>query len=138
MMAYELPKAPTAFSLSPGTKKRPRDHNKAHLDFIRSLPCLVSGQWPVEAAHIRFGDLSRGKRGVGISEKPDDKWTVPLAPLQHRDQHAHGDERAWWEARGIDPIAVALALWGASGDEEAGRLIVERARPLDRRTGEGA
>lgn len=127
-MAFQLPRAPTAFALSPGKKRRPREHNKAHLEFIRELPCLVTGTRPVEAAHIRYAELRWGKFSVGISEKPHDKWSVPLAPLVHRDQHAAGDERGWWKLKGIDPVLVAMALWANTGDHDACIAIITAAR----------
>lgn len=117
----------TAFSLGRG-KKRPRKEDVDHLAYIRSLPCLVTGgQSLIEAAHVRYGDQSYGKRETGASEKPDDRWCVPLYRGAHVEQHQHG-EREWWLSIGIDPLRVACALWGASGDEEAGRLIIANAR----------
>ena len=127
MRAQRIVMPPTAFSLGRG-KKRPRKEDTDHLEFIRRLPCLVSGSgFYVEAAHIRYGDQSYGKRETGAGEKPDDRWCVPLQRLAHEDQHKHG-EREWWQSIGIDPLRVACALWGASGDEEAGRLIIANAR----------
>lgn len=117
----------TAFSLGRG-KKRPRKEDVDHLAFIRSLPCLATGFiYGIDAAHVRYGDLSYGKRETGASEKPDDRWCVPLHRSIHEDQHKHG-ERDWWIQIGIDPLRIACALWGASGDEEAGRLIIANAR----------
>jgi hypothetical protein len=29
----------------------------------------------------------------------------------HRELHRHGDETAWWQKLGLDPTAVARALW---------------------------
>lgn len=116
----------TAFSLSPGKRKRPRAHDGKHLDFIRGLPCLVTGTRPVEAAHVRYAAPQWGKRASGMGEKPDDRWAVPLSPAMHREQHSE-NEREWWLSKGIDPIAVALALWGCSGDEEAAELILVNA-----------
>jgi hypothetical protein len=130
-MPYYMPD--TAFSLDrPGRKsKRKRQHANDHLAFIRTLPCLVTGKRGVHAAHIRYPDPRFAKRAVGIGEKPDDKWTVPLHPSMHTDgpdaQHKH-NEREWWEHQGIDPVAVAAALWAATGDEEAGEQIIEQAR----------
>jgi hypothetical protein len=108
--------------------KRPRVHDEKHLAFLRGLPCLVTKtNIGVEAAHIRFPDLRAGKRSTGIGEKPDDRWAVPLSNEQHRLQHSMG-ERDFWNATGIDPIFCALALYGVSGDHEAGELIVMAAR----------
>jgi hypothetical protein len=36
---------------------------------------------------------------------------VPLCRGHHREVHRSGDEAAWWQNAGIDPIATARALW---------------------------
>ena len=36
---------------------------------------------------------------------------VPLCRVHHRAAHRAGDERAWWQATGIDPIKIARKLW---------------------------
>lgn len=96
--------------------KRMKPSRKApgHLDDIRQLPCLLSGR-PAEAAHIRYGDPKHGKPATGIGQKPHDKWTVPLCPELHRllDGCQHdANERGWWKMFGVDPIEVALKLYG--------------------------
>jgi len=131
-MATTIVRDPRAFTGSGGKKKRPREHDKAHLDFIRSLPCLVTGKRPVEAAHLRYPDLRYGKTSVGMGEKPDDRWTVPLHRDQHRDQHAAGDERGWWASHGIDPVPVAMALSQCGQDEELALEIIRSARNPER------
>ena len=104
--------------------KRPRIKNDRHLDFVRSLPCLVCGNnVETEAAHIRSGELAIGKRAAGGAEKPSDCWTVPLCGRHHREQHAM-NERAFWASEGIDPFRVAAFLFVASGDFEAGETII--------------
>jgi hypothetical protein len=93
---------------------KPSGKSSTHLDMIRRLPCLLSGR-PAEAAHIRYPDSRHGKQETGIGRKPDDKWTVPLCPELHRllagSQH-NGSERKWWEQFKIDPLAVAIELYG--------------------------
>jgi hypothetical protein len=110
-------------------QKRPREKAEAHLAFIRTLPCVVTGRPGVEAAHIRFGSLIHGKRPTGMSEKPSDKWVLPLSPEEHRRQH-DGNEQHYWRRHGIDPLVIAALLWAATGDEEAGQAICENARRL--------
>jgi hypothetical protein len=133
MKAYRLPRHPEAFSISPARgRRRPRVNAASHLLWIRTLPCLATGQSAhVEAAHVRFPSARYGKRETGMSEKPDDRWTVPLCADKHRlatdAQHA-GNERAFWKRIGIDPLAVALALWGCSGDDELAHNIIREAR----------
>lgn len=109
-------------------QRQPRVKDEKHLSFIRQLPC-VSCLEPnmTEAAHVRYGDSRYGKRATGMSEKPDDRWTVPLCGHCHRTgsnaQHT-ANERFWWSEQGIDPLSVAMALYDVSGDVEAGTNIV--------------
>lgn len=107
--------------------KRPRQHNEAHLKFVRGLPCCVCGN-PIEteAAHIRYARNELGKRPVGKGEKPDDVWTVPLCGHHHRDQHYVGEEM-FWHAYPRNPILIALALWAHTGQHEVGEQIVRAA-----------
>lgn len=108
-------------------QRQPREHDKAHLDFIRSLSCLVCGNdVSTEAAHVRYSDRRAGKRVVGMGEKPSDYWTVPLCGSCHRAQHSYpgGEEEFWSSHAGIDPIRTAMALFIFSGDHEQGEEIV--------------
>lgn len=126
---FQIVRHPEAFSMGTKQKKSPRLKVEAHLKFIRTLPCLVTGSRPVEAAHVRYADMRYGKRDTGMAEKPSDHWVIPLSPTSHREQHAFGDELAWWESKGIDPLFVALALWRASGDDEVCEQILRSNRP---------
>ena len=64
----------------------------------------------------------KGKNG-----KTHDKWTVPMCLHCHHDQHAFG-ERTFWKAQELNPLALAESLWRNSGNLEACRGIVGRAR----------
>ncbi len=109
-------------------QRRPREHNERHLRFVRSLPCVTCGNdIQSEAAHIKFSDLSRGKRNVGVGEKASDCWTLPLCGQCHRDQHKMS-ERAFWDGQGIDPLAICERLYAVTGDFAAGLEIVAAAR----------
>jgi hypothetical protein len=46
-----------------------------------------------------------------LGRKVSDEFAVPLCRTHHRAAHCAGDERAWWEQVGIDPIKVARELW---------------------------
>lgn len=109
-------------------QRQPRILAPRHLEFIRTLPSLIPGQGPVEAAHIRFGDRAYGKEPTGMGEKPSDCWTVPLAHDVHMDQHAFGDERTWWAEHGIDPLLVAALLWVHGGNDASARMVIAAAR----------
>ena len=105
-----------------------RQHNEKHLKFIRQLPCVVCGDnTTTEAAHIRHHDERAAKRHVGLGEKPDDAWTVPLCGACHRRQHTM-NEREFWRGVKVDATFVSLALWNASGDMERGEIIINANR----------
>lgn len=105
-------------------QRDPRQHDDAHLGFIRQLPCLICGNnIGTEAAHLRRSDLRAGKRHSGIGERPHDRWTLPLCGRCHRLQHDQGEDRFWDHAM-IDPTFVCLALWSVSGDCQAGEEII--------------
>ena len=94
---------------------RGREIDHGFLAFPRRQPCCVGPvgcDGPVEAAHVRYG--RPGEPPTGMQRKPDDRNAVPLCVAHHRDgpdaQH-RTNERAWWARRGLDPFAVAEALY---------------------------
>jgi hypothetical protein len=94
-----------------------RERDRDHLKFVSSQPCLVCGRTPSDAHHLKFAE----HRAMG--RKVSDKFAVPICRLHHRELHRRGNERAWWEKHGIDPLAVAATLWAkthtvASADAE--------------------
>lgn len=108
-------------------QRRPRIELPKHLAFVRTLPSLIPGYGPVDAAHVRYGELRFGKDPTGMQEKPDDFWLVPLAHEVHMAQHGRG-ERAWWEDQGIDPVLVAALLWTHTGRTEEAERVISMAR----------
>jgi hypothetical protein len=106
--------------------RRPRVKNGGHLDFVRSLPCVICGDdTSTEATHVRMSCIADGKRSTGMAEKPSDWWAVPLCGKHHREQHAM-NERAFWKVFNVDPIRVAAFLYlaGLSDDHQAGLDII--------------
>ena len=103
--------------------RRPRIKNESHLRFIRQLPCLICGSPGVDAAHVRFACEKAGKRAVGVGEKPDDRWTVPLCRHHHTEQHSK-EERLFWVGYNKDPIYISLILYGLSGDTETAERVI--------------
>jgi hypothetical protein len=108
-------------------KRRPRIRDDRHLEFIRTLPCLLTGRTPVEACHIRYGDLANGKPATGMGEKPDDEYVVPLHPDLHREQHSMS-ERVFWERQSVDPVKVSRLLYAVSGNFEEAAKVLRLAR----------
>jgi hypothetical protein len=75
------------------------------LRFVAQQSCVVCGRAPSQAHHIRYAQTR------GLALKVSDEFTVPLCAVHHTETHATGDERGWWEARNIDPLAIAEKLW---------------------------
>lgn len=126
-MGFAIRRPETAFSLSPIDKKRPAKKDAGYLKWLHELPCLVTGARPVEACHVSYADPRYGKRERGKGEKADDRWTVPLCPSEHRRQHDM-NEQAYWTSVGIDPLQVALALYGCDRDNTMAEIIIRNAR----------
>jgi hypothetical protein len=85
-----------------------RERDRDHLRFVAAQSCLVCGRTPSDAHHIKFAE----QRAMG--RKVSDKFAVPICRLHHRDLHRRGDERAWWQNHGIDPLPIAANLWSST------------------------
>jgi hypothetical protein len=82
-----------------------RERDREHLKFVAAQPCLVCGRTPSDPHHIKFAE----QRAMG--RRVSDRFTVPICRLHHRELHRRGNERAWWQRQGIDPLAIAATLW---------------------------
>ena len=96
-------------------QRQPRETNPRFLAFVRQQRCCVCDHWPpVQAAHIRLGSPERSKRPTGLGETPSDRWVTPLCVDCHLKgrgaQHKMAEDR-YWAKVGIDPFAVAEALY---------------------------
>jgi hypothetical protein len=105
---------------------RERDRDRDHLRFVASQPCLVCGRTPSDAHHIKFAE----PRAMG--RKVSDKFTVPICRLHHRELHRRGNERAWWQKHGIDPLPVAASFWEKT--HAVASTSAENARDADEST----
>ena len=103
-------------------KPNPR-YAAAHLDFVRSIGiCIACGaEGRCQAMHVR------NKTDGGAGLKPSDKFSLPGCAECHARQHRQG-ELTFWSGLGIDPLDAACRLWTISGNLEAGRRIIFRAR----------
>jgi hypothetical protein len=131
MCATRINRPDTAFTGTGTPRRRPRQRAAQHLKWLRTLPCVICGKTGnMHAAHLRTASPRHGKRAVGFGEKPDDCWTTPLCMEHHligEEAQHQGNELAFWLRFGIDPFALALALWRASGDDELGFVIIREA-----------
>lgn len=114
---FMLPKAPLR---QHEVEKERRFIDEKHLAFVRTLPCLGCGGDRAGVAHHIQMLRSRG----GIKEGDD--VVVPLHGKCHNDfpgsLHVITEPK-YWNARGIDPFAMAKILFEYSGDRE--RCIAE-------------
>lgn len=104
---------------TPG-QRQPRQLDKGYLAFLRRQPCCVGPagcSGPVQAAHIRFSDFKAGRINPGKGQKSDDRWATSLCAGHHAEQHARGDERAWWDEKGVDPTEESARLYAAYQSE---------------------
>jgi hypothetical protein len=97
-----------------------RYRNRDHLRYIAQQACLVCGRKPSDPHHLRHVQ----PRALG--RKASDEFAVPLCRSHHRAVHRAGDERAWWQTAGIDPVKVARKLWKQTRLNE-GRIRSDRA-----------
>lgn len=107
-----------AASIAPDpTPKRKPVKKASYLDFIRSLPCCVTGRYGVEAAHLSFAMPRYGHYGRGRGTKAGDRWALPLCPEEHRRQHSMSEE-AYWFGRAPHVLALTIfGLWSDMGDD---------------------
>jgi hypothetical protein len=111
-----------------------RYRNREHLRSVAKQPCLICGRKPSDPHHLRYVQ----PRALG--RKPSDEFAVPLCRVHHRAVHRARDERAWWQAAGIDPSKVARKLWKDTRIDE-GRIEPEgtpQAAAADRNSQPGA
>lgn len=96
-------------------RRRREADEREHREFIASLRCVACGDnTSVEPAHLRTANLFWGKCESGLGRKPTN-WLLPLCSECHREQHDVG-EMPFWDALGIDPFILSMALKNCSGD----------------------
>jgi hypothetical protein len=95
-----------------------RYRNREHLRSVAKEPCLICGRKPSDPHHLRYVQ----PRALG--RKASDEFAVPLCRGHHRAVHRARDERAWWQAAGMDPIKIARKLWKVTRVDE-GRIEPE-------------
>ncbi len=112
-------------------KSKPRKSG-AYLEFVRSLPCVVSGAREVQAAHLSYANPRYGHYGRGKGSKSPDRWALPLSAAEHARQHS-GSEESYWRSVGINPHVLALVIFGLWSDlgedaEPFATAVINQAR----------
>ena len=91
--------------IKPKAKAAPDADEKAHMDRVARMGCLVCGK-PAELHH--------SMSAPGKIRRRDHRFVVPLCEVHHRGRvgdHGLGSERAFLAEYGIDLGLVALMLW---------------------------
>jgi hypothetical protein len=105
-LSAELDDGPRAIDKSVLALATPRRYrNRDHLRYVAQQACLICGRKPSDPHHLRHAQ----PRALG--RKASDEFAVPLCRSHHRAVHRSSNERAWWQATGIDPVKVARKLW---------------------------
>lgn len=81
--------------------KTPRDPK--YLKFVRSLPCVITGQTGVDAHHL----IGYGQSGMGM--RSSDYYAFPLRHDLHMDLHNIG-WKEWEEKHGLQWKFVAETM----------------------------
>ena len=92
-------------------RKPVRERDRNHLRFVSVQACLVCGRTPSDAHHVKYAEP------IAMGRKVSDRFTVPLCRVHHRALHRRGNERAWWDDQGIDPLPAAAKLWKRTHEE---------------------
>lgn len=74
-----------------------RAKDNKRLAWVRMQGCLICQRWS-QAHHLMFAEPS------AMGKKTGDDWAVPLCADHHAELHAYGDERTWWDLKGVDPV----------------------------------
>jgi ERF superfamily len=100
------PDQPDGIDKSVLVPARPRRYrNPEHLRYVAQQACLICGRRQSDPHHLRY------LQPRALGRKASDEFAVPLCRSHHRAVHRAGNEQAWWQAAGIDPVKVARHLW---------------------------
>jgi hypothetical protein len=112
-------------------QRQPRERDPGFLAYLRRQPCearhLGGCDGPIEAAHIRYSDASRGSVNPGMQRKNHDRHANPLCRFHHHhDQHQKA-ERSFWQALGKDAYDTAAGHYAAYCDEPNSHVSLEKS-----------
>jgi len=114
-------------------QRQPRKIDKKYKGIVAQLPCAICGMVGVHVAHIRYTSAKDGADLTGAGRKPDDWRVLPLCPRHHvygpEAQHSMSEEQ-FWRNHGINPYALAKALYTSRDDVPFMERLVQHARRL--------
>ena len=88
-----------------------RIRSPGHVGELHNYGCCIPGcfRTPIVVHHPTHSPDAKA-RGLKCS----DAYCVPLCDHHHKQLHAEGAERRWWDREGVDPFPIAAAYWRAS------------------------
>lgn len=107
-MSARIARPETAFGAQPKTAKARKDRD--YMEWLHQVPCLITGTFPVEAAHLSTANAFYGHTGRGRSQKAHDRWCLSLSREQHALQTLIGEADYWGNT---NPHHAAVVLYGA-------------------------
>ena len=153
-MASEVPKPPAIGIFKPSRYERERakagrgaekradreGNDEKHLAAIRKCPCAIPGcnKVGVDPHHLK---CVPGNRGMGL--RAPDRLAIPLCRFPHHEEaekRGPRGEYAWFMSLGLDPIALADALFNCPhrGNAAAYTAIVLANKGVHRKPVGGA
>jgi hypothetical protein len=111
-MNFRIKQPDTAFQDNVHSKNAKPVRARSYMDWIKTLPCMVTHVYGVDPAHVNTANPKYGHTGRGKADKSSDRWCLPLCRLQHRDQEKRGEE-TFWKVNNMNQYEACLSLWGA-------------------------
>ncbi|MFY8163940.1 MAG: hypothetical protein ACOVKC_06850 [Brevundimonas sp.] len=98
-------------------QRQVRETDSGFLAYLRRCPCaaqhLGGCSGPIEAAHVRYSDASKGAINPGMQRKNHDKFANSLCRAHHQnDQHTRS-EQSFWASLGKDAYDTAAKSYAA-------------------------
>lgn len=126
MLRARIDKGELALGVTRRRRFKTAGQSQKHLDWLKTLPCIVTGVEPCGDAHHLLGNLDGRPKGMGRTNR--DKDAVPVIRAIHDQAHDSGNDDAYFRSKGLDARAIAQALWSVTGDTAAAMRIIHRHR----------
>ncbi len=98
-------------------QRQARETDPGFLAYLRRQACearaLGGCEGPIEAAHIRYSDASKGAVNPGMQRKNHDRHANPLCHQHHQHDQHKKSERAFWARLDKDAYDTAARHFAA-------------------------